>query len=84
MWYFGVDDEVGFTSPFTPPARKAMGLGLARVFLLRLVLALCFTQKAGDIFKQPRNAKTTARKLGKNLTKVLPDDRRSSLIKCDD
>ena len=33
-----------------------------------LALALCFTQRVGDIFKQPRNAKTTARKLGKSLT----------------
>jgi hypothetical protein len=44
MWYFSVDDEVGFTSLFTPPARRAMDLGLARVFLLRLVLALCFSR----------------------------------------
>ena len=33
-----------------------------------LALALCFTQGSSDIFRQPRNAKTTARKLGKSLT----------------
>jgi len=29
--YICVDDEVRFTSPFTPPAHKVLDLGLARV-----------------------------------------------------
>jgi hypothetical protein len=36
-----LDEEVEFASPFTPPARLAKDLGLARVLYFP-VLALCF------------------------------------------
>ena len=59
--------EVRNLSPITPPARQATDLR-ASAGSDFLALALCFTQRVGDIFKQPRNAKTTARKLGESLT----------------
>jgi hypothetical protein len=83
MWYFFVDTKSEICHQSPRPERQATDLR-ASAGSDFLALALCFTQRVGDIFKQPRNAKTTERKLGKSLTKVLPDDRRSSLIVCDD
>ena len=81
--YFGVDDEVGFTSPFTTPARRAMGLGLARVLRPPRASPLFFKVLVPSGTRQPlgraKGYENTSLPLGSRLA-LIPTYHPASVI----
>jgi hypothetical protein len=83
MWYFGVDERSDSSSLFTPPARRAMDLGLARVLRPPRASPLFFKVLVPSGTRQPlgraKGYENTSLPLGSRLA-LIPTYHPASVI----